>query len=312
MSNVVILPGLESVKRGISPRLIWTLLIGIPAFIIGTSAMRFKDPIGLIADFAVFMLFLIGLPIIIGVLIGCRQSQYNTDIKGLTIRGLYGSMFISWSDVTSVQTLQNGDLECSTASGRRIIQLCDPYILASMLQNLRRYLPEDVLKFGESVQSFFTPIPDDFPEEVVWENPYSIRMWPTYTRHVMLILLFIAMIVDWAIHHSTIKMMLWYMPFYAIMFINLFMVDARFIVRRVTVKADQLIIEMTRMRYVMNWNDVQGMTYGKRGVSITSRKGIALIPYVPNDAVQPQLLQAMSYKLRSRNKPLLVLAECGS
>lgn len=310
--NPIVLPGIDSVKRGISPRLIWMLLICIPTIIIGISALRLKDPIGLIADFLVFMLIPIGLPIIIGVLIGYKYSQYKTDITGLTILGLFGSIHIRWSDVTSAKTLQNDDVEFSTTTGQRVIRLCDPYILASTLQNLRRYLPEDVLKFGESVQSFFVPIPDDFPEEIVWENPNSIRMWPTYTRQGILTILLVAMIIDWVIRHSTLGMMLWYMPFYILLFINLFVADARFIARRVTVKADQLIIEVTRKSYVINWDRVQSIMCGKRGINIISREGTILIPYFSNDATQHQVLQAMSYRLRARVKPMLVLGECES
>lgn len=298
------IPGLERAARGLDPRVVWALVLGIPALIIGVSTLGLRDPIGLIADFLAVMLVLVGLPVIIWVLVAARNCRRETGPDGLLVRGLYGSKFLRWTQVNSVRTLGNGALDLATTGGSLTIKLGDPVLNASVMQHLSRYLPQDALQFDHATESIFAPAPDDVLADIVWENPRLIRVWPRYLAVIISCVLWTAVIVDSILHRSQ---HFWCggMVAPATTLILALGTDSRTIARRVTATADKLIVEYWRGRAEATWDQIYTINWGRSHVCIWATRFSAYIPTAERTAELDRLLRAISYRLRTRTRPLV-------
>lgn len=304
MDSRIELSGLESIKCGVNPALIWPLMC-MPIAIIVASVFFFLN-----GDLAVGLLLAFCgtgiLPIAVLVVVFLSHTQWITTPDGITARGLLRTKTIRWSDITAVRVMPDGKRRIVSDHDDMIIPISSMQLVGSVWQHLRRQGMEQGFELWPSARAFWEPVPD-LPEEITWTNPHPPAVWPYVVCRVLpFVLIPIGLLMlSFPCSHFSSRIQPW---IWLIVLLESFIIMNAYVPRRVTITPDLLIVDFGRVRKEIPWNRVRlGMSLDSSHRYFGWRCGGVSIPVRPDDAAVGQILWALSYKLRYQPRPSLFL-----
>ncbi len=304
MNPHIELPGLESIKRGVHPALIWSLLCVPIAAIVAIVALVVRGDFfscALAAAYGVPTLIIFAVPIFLR-----SYAQYLTTPDGITARGLFRTRTIRWSDVKLVTVMPDGKRRIVSDHDDMIIPISRIELVGSVWQHLRRHGMEQGFQLWPSARSFWEPVPD-LPDEIAWANPRPPSAWLYIVGRlypwIIIPLYLLHMLLSW---FGWSSILVPWVPF--VMLPAILIGQTAWVPRRVKITPDLLIVDYGREHKEIPWDRVRlGMASDSSHRTFVWHRGGVSIPVRPNDPQVGRILWALSYKLRYQPKPSLFL-----
>lgn len=307
MENRGEIPSLESVTRGMRPVVVWVLLIGLPVLAGGLYAAGLAGRVGSLATSVATVSIITWVAVIATILITWGDSRYETSPEGLTVRGLTYTRSVRWSDIDSVQADYNGWFTLSAADISLQVHLNDLHLMVSIWQHLRRYGLEKALYQWKPAKEFLSPIPEDLPEEFVWENPKPPKLfWLWYTATTIYICIIIAFIIYVLIareHSNPFN----YLLVFLVISMRRYWKSPLLIARRVIATPDKLIIDLPHERKEARWEDIRSAIRDKTRADLLINKRTVHIPVRSGDKSAEYLVWVISQRLRFSSKLMVFM-----
>lgn len=219
--------------------------------------------------------------------------QWTTDAEGLTIRGLFRTRRVAWSEITEARgdAKSSGKIYVLKTHSTKLVATelhgGGELFGASVYQHLRRFGKADESLLTPGARTFWMPIPREVPDEMDWHNPK-----PPNWSIAAAVMIAIVIAVPLAYYlGSKIKLHTWWnvLPhngWLLIAWAYKMLRERLIMARSVAIRHDHIEMRTPRGLVFLPWTDIRYVHWDNSRRTLGLGKAIftdvAVIPYRPD------------------------------